>query len=681
MYGVNAYGVNPYGINPPATVVGGAVFASAFSCSSAVTANLKIDIKLASSLSAVSQLTANLTKPAVILESDLIAVSTLTAALRKGVLLESALTNATTMTSDLVKPASGLGSSLIAQTSMTAALKTGVLFQANFQSLASLTGTMNTPLAVLQADLLTSSTVTANLNVYKFLGASLSASSTLQADLFVNKSLGASLTANSTLTAGLKTGVRFASSLFSQSSLTGALSVSGNVTLSSALISRTSLTGSLQTPILLASALKSQSAFEGDLQADGSGQWGPPSVVFNEPLPIREISLTFDQQGRPLIFYRVDNDTLKLYWYDANLSQNVLLTIGQGITPVACFDYIQNVSYNQSDALIAYARGNSVYWRVFRESFAIERLVRTFSTPVYLESFGLIEGNRIQLAVRTEGACDIPLSDGIITDVAAVNVALTELSFQETFTPIDPNPEPDPGPDIPPTDPPIVVPPTDRQGYWTRKTASGGWISGGTLFNQNPGFRTSIKIKKEYKSYGSSFFIAGGGYAIKSPTNQYYSLTFAVYEDKGELYVHYRGMIQKAPRMWQGDIVPKHKVQVEIRKNLGATLVYWKELADGSGYEAPITYNFPLPFTDPNNPPFATWAYEKTGFGGLPQHFQSINVTSDTVFVDFTHESEDGFGQWVNKFEAPLTQWNVSYQSGFYNVPYKPEYWISITEA
>ena len=66
-------------------------------------------------------------------------------------------------------------------------------------------------------------------------------------------------------------------------------------------------------------------------------QWGAETLLFNEPELIKQIALTFDQLGRPLVFYRVGADTLKLYWYNPVLEQNELKVLAQGEQPNAGF--------------------------------------------------------------------------------------------------------------------------------------------------------------------------------------------------------------------------------------------------------------------------------------------------------------------------------------------------------
>ena len=125
--------------------------------------------------------------------------------------------------------------------------------------------------------------------------------------------------------------------------------------------------------------------------------WMAPVTSFNEPLPIQQISLTFDQLGRPLVFYRVGEDVLKLYWYDPILQQNTLTVFGQGIDPLAAFDFPQDTGQSFTDVLLFYVRDDRIYMRVQRDRYAIEYLASDVIPRVRLRSAGLRVDNRFQV--------------------------------------------------------------------------------------------------------------------------------------------------------------------------------------------------------------------------------------------------------------------------------------------
>lgn len=137
--------------------------------------------------------------------------------------------------------------------------------------------------------------------------------------------------------------------------------------------------------------------------------WAAPVVLFDEPVSIRQIQLTFDQLGRPLVLYRVGENTLKLYWYDPVLQQNILATLATGLDPEACFDFPQDTGQSFTDILLFYQRGEKIYMRVQRDRFAIEYEAPAVRRGFSITSSGLRVDNRVQvtyLPVRDPGRFD-----------------------------------------------------------------------------------------------------------------------------------------------------------------------------------------------------------------------------------------------------------------------------------
>lgn len=128
--------------------------------------------------------------------------------------------------------------------------------------------------------------------------------------------------------------------------------------------------------------------------------WMAPVTLFNETLPIQQISLTFDQLGRPLVFYRVGEDTLKLYWYDPVAQQNVLTNFGIGKDPTACFDFPQDTGQSFTDALLFYVRDDQVFMRIQRDRYAIEYPCPAIQPGLKINSAGLRVDNRLQVAYQ-----------------------------------------------------------------------------------------------------------------------------------------------------------------------------------------------------------------------------------------------------------------------------------------
>ena len=134
-----------------------------------------------------------------------------------------------------------------------------------------------------------------------------------------------------------------------------------------------------------------------------NGYWGSATALFNEAATVSEIALTFDQLGRPLVFYRINTDELKLYWYNPVISDTEIKTLAQGQNPTAGFDLPGNASSSISDAMLFYVREDKIYMRVQRDRFLVE-----YETPVngvdidaenvIIESAGARVDNRFQVA-------------------------------------------------------------------------------------------------------------------------------------------------------------------------------------------------------------------------------------------------------------------------------------------
>lgn len=131
-------------------------------------------------------------------------------------------------------------------------------------------------------------------------------------------------------------------------------------------------------------------------------QWGEPVELFSEADTVWEISLTFDQLGRPLVFYRINQDTLKLFWYNPVLGDTELRTIGNGRSPHAAFDVIDDAGVTYSDALLFYAREDYLYMRIQRERFETEYLTPAYGKNIFIHSSGMNIDNRFQVVYRSD---------------------------------------------------------------------------------------------------------------------------------------------------------------------------------------------------------------------------------------------------------------------------------------
>ncbi len=118
----------------------------------------------------------------------------------------------------------------------------------------------------------------------------------------------------------------------------------------------------------------------------GHPEWSAPIELFDEPLPVEQIAVTFDQLGRPMVFYRVSGNVLKLWWFDSLVSQTTTTILGYGTDPVATFDFPIDINKAFTDVLLHYVRKNKLYMRVQRDRFSQEYAVHPdqAETIIYL---------------------------------------------------------------------------------------------------------------------------------------------------------------------------------------------------------------------------------------------------------------------------------------------------------
>lgn len=156
--------------------------------------------------------------------------------------------------------------------------------------------------------------------------------------------------------------------------------------------------------------LVTQEAETGNVEIAGAvgAEWDSPVPLFSEAADVEQIALTFDQLGRPLVFYRTGADTLKLYWYDPVLQESVNVAIATGIDPLTGFDFPQDTGQSFSDALLFYVRNDTVYMRVQRDRFATEYVCPASEPGLTLISNGLRVDNRYQVVYQYPAADYVP---------------------------------------------------------------------------------------------------------------------------------------------------------------------------------------------------------------------------------------------------------------------------------
>ncbi|MBE0418561.1 hypothetical protein EI165_00305 [Pseudoalteromonas nigrifaciens] len=155
-------------------------------------------------------------------------------------------------------------------------------------------------------------------------------------------------------------------------------------------------------------------------------RWGAEALLLNELEPIKQITLTFDQLGRPLVFYRVGADTLKLYWYNPVLEQTELKVLAQGISPNAGFDAPQDTGQSYSDAMLFYVRDDIIYMRVQRDRFETE-----YVTPTGQEANSSID---IVYKEHTPDSIGTSLSTNLPEPISDGDTVIATIMHRDTLT-------------------------------------------------------------------------------------------------------------------------------------------------------------------------------------------------------------------------------------------------------
>lgn len=126
------------------------------------------------------------------------------------------------------------------------------------------------------------------------------------------------------------------------------------------------------------------------LSSDGK----PDTVLWSRP-DITQISLTFDQAMRPYLAFTQDGDAW-WYWYDTIGNTFVFTQLAADVQfPYCTTDEKRPILSADSDVILSYMRGDTLYCRVQRERFETEHLLEA-GIAGELTGFGMNNKNRLQ---------------------------------------------------------------------------------------------------------------------------------------------------------------------------------------------------------------------------------------------------------------------------------------------
>lgn len=123
------------------------------------------------------------------------------------------------------------------------------------------------------------------------------------------------------------------------------------------------------------------------------------SVIITVP-NVKELSITFDQNGRPSLAYW-DGTYSNLYWYNTldQAFETLQLPLGS-YNPRVILDDKRDFNLANSDILLCYIRGATLYIRYQRERFLTEHTLINVGGFARLSNIGMGNNNRIQFYIQ-----------------------------------------------------------------------------------------------------------------------------------------------------------------------------------------------------------------------------------------------------------------------------------------
>ena len=124
------------------------------------------------------------------------------------------------------------------------------------------------------------------------------------------------------------------------------------------------------------------------------------TLIFSAP-GITEFSFTFDQNMRPFIAY-VQDGRAKYRWYDTVLGENRITELDPlDYSPRCCLDDKRpwQTAQGANDVILAYMRGDSLYFRQQRDRYEVEYLLKS-GLSARLLRVGMNKGYRLQFLLE-----------------------------------------------------------------------------------------------------------------------------------------------------------------------------------------------------------------------------------------------------------------------------------------
>lgn len=120
-------------------------------------------------------------------------------------------------------------------------------------------------------------------------------------------------------------------------------------------------------------------------------------TVFSAP-DITALTIAFDQNMRVTLCY-VQYGVAKLYWYDTNIAGYAITEFPGAITPRVTLDDRRDLESSTSDIVLAYVKNDNLYFRLQRERYLTERLLKA-NVQATLTQMGMNVVNRLQFKLK-----------------------------------------------------------------------------------------------------------------------------------------------------------------------------------------------------------------------------------------------------------------------------------------
>lgn len=116
---------------------------------------------------------------------------------------------------------------------------------------------------------------------------------------------------------------------------------------------------------------------------------------------VSEISFSFDQNMKPVVAF-VEDGVSKLNFYDTVLQKEVTKVFKGARNPRVSLDDKRRFAASYSDVILAYLKGDALFYRLQRERYEIEHLVSTVSRGSSLAQIGMTEDRRFLFHIKTK---------------------------------------------------------------------------------------------------------------------------------------------------------------------------------------------------------------------------------------------------------------------------------------